>query len=331
MRRGRSETIKGETKPVERAGSIVTLVRQMNAKTESKYNQRLDLVKSSFAGNAAARSSLASFLPNAKFHMNTLNSIKEFRTEQIVPAIVLERTFESFSIDEYLNITRIEDYIIGMQVGRGASSVVRLATHKPDNRQVAMKTYEKLLILDPKRKKNITREMYLLKSLEHPQIIKFLDKIDTPKHLYIVLEYFKGKTLSTYLKGKTGRKLSEVEAKVVFKQATEALAYCHSRNVVHRDIKLDNILINECQEIKIIDFGFSTCMPAHKKTKVLCGTPNYMAPEILAHVEFAGEAADVWALGVVLFYLLTGNYPFKGVNDRELFKRIQNGHYQVPN
>lgn len=89
--------------------------------------------------------------------------------------------------------------------------------------------------------------------------------------------------------------------------------YCHQRNVTHRDIKLENILLNEAKnQVKLIDFGFSTCIPNDKKIKLFCGTPSYMAPEIVSKKEYCGPPADVWALGVLMFALLCGRFPYRG-------------------
>jgi serine/threonine protein kinase len=98
---------------------------------------------------------------------------------------------------------------------------------------------------------------------------------------------------------------------------------------VHRDLKLENLLMDECDNIRIIDFGFATCYP-DKKVKLFCGTPSYMAPEIVGRKEYRGQPADVWALGVLLFALLTGSFPFKGLTDADLYRKIQRGVYSVP-
>jgi serine/threonine protein kinase len=90
------------------------------------------------------------------------------------------------------------------------------------------------------------------------------------------------------------------------------LHYCHARNIAHRDIKLENLLLDSKGNIKIIDFGFSTCIPNERKIKMFCGTPSYMAPEIVNKKEYSGPPADVWALGVLLFALLHGCFPYRG-------------------
>lgn len=111
----------------------------------------------------------------------------------------------------------------------------------------------------------------------------------------------------------------------------QGIYYCHQRNVTHRDIKLENILLDETRErVKIIDFGFSTCIPHERKVKIFCGTPSYMAPEIVSKIEYSGPPADIWALGVLLYALLCGKFPFRGSNDKELYNNIKTQELQFP-
>ena len=101
--------------------------------------------------------------------------------------------------------------------------------------------------------------------------------------------------------------------------------------MTHRDIKLENILLDETKTVaKLIDFGFSTCIPHERKVKIFCGTPSYMAPEIVGKTEYSGPPADIWALGVLLYALLCGKFPFRGSNDKELYSNIQKQELQFP-
>lgn len=101
--------------------------------------------------------------------------------------------------------------------------------------------------------------------------------------------------------------------------------------MTHRDIKLENILLDETRtRVKLIDFGFSTCIPHEKKVKIFCGTPSYMGPEIVSKIEYAGPPADIWALGVLLYALLCGRFPFKGANDKELYSNICKQDLPIP-
>lgn len=108
------------------------------------------------------------------------------------------------------------------------------------------------------------------------------------------------------------------------------MAYLHSKNVTHRDIKLENIIIDKSGKIKLIDFGFCCCTSPDTKLKVFCGTPSYMCPEIVTKKEYYGPPTDIWATGILLFALLCGQFPFKGSSDKDLYKKIARGMYNPP-
>ena len=226
--------------------------------------------------------------------------------------------------------SRIEHYALGRQLGRGAYAVVRLGTHRTSKQHYAVKTYEKLNLTDLRRKKGVQREIKIMQKLDHPNTIKLVEAIDSPNQINLVMEYVGGTSLNSYVRRKAAKKLDEEEAKYLFKQVVQAIDYCHNINVSHRDIKLENILLDKNNKVKVIDFGFSTYIPSKKNVKMFCGTPSYMAPEIIANKEYAGPPADIWALGVLLYSLLAGVFPFKGTNDRELYKKISRGTFEFP-
>lgn len=205
-----------------------------------------------------------------------------------------------------------EEYIIGKQIGQGAYATVRLSIHKPTNRKVAIKVYEKQKIMDPMRRKSVRREIKLMQKMDHPNIIKIYDTFETNNHVHIVMEYMGGMSLHGFLKMQPNRRLSEERAYKLFRQVVAGIYYCHSRCIAHRDIKLENLLMDDNGNLKIIDFGFSTCIPNDKKVKMFCGTPSYMAPEIVLKKEYCGPPVDIWACGVLLYALLCGTFPFKG-------------------
>ncbi len=119
-------------------------------------------------------------------------------------------------------------------------------------------------------------------------------------------------SLHEYVKSKSGKILIDEELRFIFKQICGAVNYCHSQNIIHRDIKMENILINEQRQIKLIDFGFSVQIGLENKLTVYCGTPSYMAPEIHSKKDYFGPPVDVWALGVMLYVMSCGRFPFKG-------------------
>jgi MAP/microtubule affinity-regulating kinase len=136
------------------------------------------------------------------------------------------------------------------------------------------------------------------------------------------MEYIGTTSLHQYLKNHAGRRLEEDVAKRLFKQLVSGLDYLHSKNIIHRDIKLENILLDEDNNLKIIDFGFSIAIPSDKKLSIFCGTPSYMAPEIVAKKDYHGPPVDVWSAGILLYVMLVGAFPFKGTDDKNLYYKI---------
>lgn len=224
----------------------------------------------------------------------------------------------------------LDDYVIGKQIGQGAYAVVRVGLHRPSNKKVAMKIYKKPKLLDPNRRKSVKREIKLMEKMRNQHIIRLYEVIDTSKYVILIMEYVGGGSLHGYLKAQSNRRLEEKEAKRIFKQIVEGIRYCHNRCITHRDIKLENLLLDDHYNIKIIDFGFSTCIPNEKKIKIFCGTPSYMAPEIVNKTEYCGPPADIWALGVLLFTILSGCFPYRGATDKELYSKITRADYKLP-
>ena len=114
--------------------------------------------------------------------------------------------------------------------------------------------------------------------MNHSHVVKLLEAFETDSHVYLVMENVSGGSLHSYLKEMINKQLEEEEARRIFKQILVALSYCHSKCIAHRDIKLENILLDDEKNVKLIDFGFSTCIPNNKKIRMFCGTPSYMAP-----------------------------------------------------
>lgn len=255
------------------------------------------------------------------------NKSKKSADQEIRPIIPLK--------SEGLNITgnfvqSLENLLIGKQIGHGAYATVRIAFDKDLNKKVALKIYDKSKLGEPQRQLSVQREINLMGKLSHPNIVKLHDTFDTKRHVVLEMEYIQGMSLHGYLKSKSNRRLEEVEAKRLFLQILSGIEYCHSKSITHRDIKLENLLLDEHNNVKIIDFGFSTCIPNTKKIRIFCGTPSYMSPEIVSRKEYAGPPADVWALGVLLYAMLCGTFPFKGSNDKELYRRINSGQFVLP-
>lgn len=224
-----------------------------------------------------------------------------------------------------------DNYIIGKRIGQGAYAVVRAGINNWTSNKVAIKIYDKTKLQDSQRRKGVRREIKILERIRHQNIIELYEAFDTKKQVFLVMENVSGGSLHSLLKSRPNRQLKDSEAKSLFLQVASAVKYCHSKNITHRDIKLENILLDEKRKnVKLIDFGFSTWIPNDKKIKMFWGTPSYMAPEIVSKQEFCGPPADIWALGVLLYALLCGKFPFKGKTDEELYSKINNCSLDIP-
>lgn len=224
--------------------------------------------------------------------------------------------------------SNIEKYEMGKILGKGAYAVVKIGVNLLDKEKYAIKSYDKYKLREPHRRRNIRREIQVMKMLDHTNIVKMYEAIKSPKQVHIVQEYFPGFSLGNFMKSRISKRLPESEARIVFKQLLDAIDYMHGLNVCHRDIKLDNILINSKLKIKLIDFGFSTVNEL--RSKVFCGTPSYMALEIINRKEYLTQPADIWAMGVVLHAILSGSFPFRGITDKDLYHRISEGVKELP-
>lgn len=181
--------------------------------------------------------------------------------------------------------------------------------------------------MDIQRKKQAIREIRILSRLNHQNVVRLFEAIDTPKYVYLVMEYVQGESLHAHLKAQPNRRFPEEKAKHIIKQLIGILSYLHSRNVTHRDIKLENIIIDKRGIIKLIDFGFCCCTSNDVKLKIFCGTPSYMCPEIVMKKDYSGPPTDIWATGILLFAMLCGQFPFRGMTDKELYKKIARGYF----
>ena len=178
-------------------------------------------------------------------------------------------------------------------------------------------------------KKKVMQEFSILKQMRHPSIIQLYETFESAKHILFVIELCCGGDLLSFVRKK--KKLPENMTKCIFKDLIDGLNYCHSKGVLHRDIKLDNILLNAAGHIKICDFGVSKLVKEGERMTEQCGTPAYIAPEILRDKGYEGFAVDVWSVGVVLYAMLYGTVPFKANDMKLLHKMIMKGKYTLKN
>ena len=225
-------------------------------------------------------------------------------------------------------------YEIGKIIGKGAYAVVKICKNKITQEKFAMKIYEKKNLNDNIKKKCVSKEIEILKKLNHPNIAKLYDTIITDKYILLIQELVNGISLREYYNTeiRNQKDISEKKLKLltlIFKQIFSAFDYIHKKNIAHRDIKLENILLTKNNEIKIIDFGFGMYNPRNHLQNFFCGTPNYMAPEIIMKKEYDCQKADMWSLGILLYKLSCADFPFKGKNEKELYKQIIRGKYKI--
>lgn len=219
-------------------------------------------------------------------------------------------------------------YMVGKVVGVGSYGKVRAAWHRLTGSKIAIKTYDKSKFKDPEHWKRVQSEIKIMEQLSHARIARLFDAVETPKRMHLIMECLEGGNLCSYVKSK--KRLSEEESKRIFFQLVQSIEYLHSYSVIHRDVKLENVLFNDDKDVKLIDFGFSTVCQKGKRLRVFCGTPSYMAPEIVRRSEYEGKPVDMWSLGILLYAILCGYFPFRAKNYPDLYRRIARGVFDIP-
>jgi MAP/microtubule affinity-regulating kinase len=226
-----------------------------------------------------------------------------------------------------LSIASIGNYVFQKTVGEGNFAKVKLAKHKLTGVEVAIKIIDKTRI-DEKKLGKLYREVKIMKLLNHPYIVKLFEVIETKNTLFLVMEYSSGGELYDYLV--VHGRMKEKEARVKFRQILAAVNYCHNKRVIHRDLKAENLLLDENFDIKIADFGFSNYYDPESKLDTFCGSPPYAAPELFQGKRYTGPEVDIWSLGVILYVLTTGCLPFDGKNLQEMRESVCRGKYRIP-
>ena len=215
-------------------------------------------------------------------------------------------------------------YKIGSKkLGRGAfGTVFRGKSIVNPDLHVAIKAFKKKdLVSDNMRA--IEGEIKNLRSLDHPNIVKYYEAVEDSKNIFIVTEFCQGITLAKYL-AEHDEPIPEEEAAYILEQLLSATNHCHSNKIVHRDIKPDNIMIDKFSNVTLLDFGLSKLTGKKGYLKSAAGCPFFVAPEVLK--ENYSNKWDIWSLGVILYIMLSGNMPFGGENAEEIIKSILEGH-----
>lgn len=222
-------------------------------------------------------------------------------------------------------------YELGRTLGEGNFGKVKLAKNIETGQPFAVKILEKNRIIELKITDQIKREIATLKLLKHPNVVRLHEVLASKSRIYMVLEYVTGGELFDRIASKG--KLPEADGRKMFQQLIDGVSYCHSKGVFHRDLKPENVLVDANGNIKISDFGLSA-LPQHLRDDGLlhttCGSPNYVAPEILSNRGYDGATSDIWSCGVILYVILTGYLPFDDRNLAVLYQKIFKGDAQVP-
>lgn len=224
----------------------------------------------------------------------------------------------------------IGHYVLMKTIGEGTFGKVKLGTHILTGERVAVKVLEKERIQELADVERVAREIHILKLIRRCRhIIQLYEIIETPRQLYLIMEYAPGGELFDYIV-EHGR-AEEKDACRFLHQILAGVERVHQTNVVHRDMKPENLLLDERECIKIVDFGLSNTFQDGQLLQTACGSPCYAAPEMIAGNQYFPPMVDVWSCGVILFALVCGFLPFEDQNHSELYKKILNAEYEVPN
>ncbi|KAF5447303.1 hypothetical protein F2P56_032863 [Juglans regia] len=226
---------------------------------------------------------------------------------------------------------RVGKYEVGRTIGEGTFAKVKFARNSETGEPVALKILDKEKVLKHKMAEQIRREIATMKLIKHPNVVQLYEVMGSKTKIFIVIEFVTGGEL--FDKIVNHGRMREDEARRYFQQLINAVDYCHSRGVYHRDLKPENLLLDAYGNLKVSDFGLSALSQQVRDDGLLhttCGTPNYVAPEVLNDRGYDGATADLWSCGVILFVLLAGYLPFDDSNLVNLYKKISAAEFVCP-
>ena len=224
----------------------------------------------------------------------------------------------------------MQKYEVGRMLGQGNFAKVYHGRNLKTGQSVAIKAFNKEMIMKVGLKEQIKREISIMRLVRHPNIVEFYEVMASKTKIYFAMECVKGGEL---FKKVSRGKLREDVARKYFQQLIEAVDHCHRRGVYHRDLKPENLLLDENGNLKVSDFGLSALLESKKKDGLLhttCGTPAYVAPEVIKKKGYDGAKADIWSCGVILYVLLAGFLPFNAKNLMEIYKKIIKADFRFP-
>lgn len=271
--------------------------------------------------------------PSIQYHRDIHSSLKNeasIHNSQLHSHQFTKHEYSDRSTQKQNQYRMIGPYIVEKTLGKGTFGKVYLC-RDPTNtiRQLAVKVIEKANVKTSRERKNVHRELRLMKILYHPNIIQVHNIHEERDMTLIVMEHANGGELHDYITSK--KKLDDTESRRLFRQLVSAVDYCHESSLIHRDLKPENLLLDNDKNIKLIDFGFGNTYSTTSLLNTFCGSPFYAAPEMTQGVEYVGPEVDIWSMGVILYMMLTGELPFMGSNIGELYDAIAKGQYKIPN
>ncbi|XP_038987680.1 CBL-interacting protein kinase 8-like isoform X3 [Phoenix dactylifera] len=226
-------------------------------------------------------------------------------------------------------VRKVGKYEVGRTIGAGTFAKVKFAQNTESGESVAMKVLDRATIIKHKMVDQIKREIFIMKLVRHPHVVRLYEVLASRTKIYIILEFITGGEL--FDKIVHHGKLSEADARRYFQQLVDGVDYCHSKGVYHRDLKPENLLLDSQGNLKISDFGLSAVSAQGVSLlHTTCGTPNYVAPEVLSHKGYDGAVADTWSCGVILYVLMAGYLPFDEVDLTTLYNKIEKAEFSCP-
>ncbi|CAD8090222.1 unnamed protein product [Paramecium sonneborni] len=224
---------------------------------------------------------------------------------------------------------QVQNYVLQRTLGQGTFGKVKLGYHTIADEYVAIKMLEKSRIQNQSDLVRVQREISIIRKVNHPNVIKLYEILESESCVYLVMEYVKGGELYDYIIKK--KYLPENIAVRYFQQLVFATEYLHSQNIIHRDLKPENLLLDENRQLKIADFGLSYLSQTKGEyLKTACGSPCYAAPEMLVGKTYEGTKSDIWSCGIILFAMLCGYLPFEHENTQQLYELIKKSDFEKP-
>lgn len=230
-------------------------------------------------------------------------------------------------------VKRVGNYELGKTIGRGTFSKVKYGVDLKTGKAYAIKIVDRAQVVKEHMEAQLKREIAIMKMLSHRNIVNMMEVLQTQRNIYIVLELVTGGELFDRIV--SAKRFDEDTARSFFQQLIVGIDYCHKHGIAHRDLKPENLLLDENDVLKISDFGLSALPDNQAQQRggmltTTCGTPNYVAPEVLAEKGYDGMRADIWSCGVILFVMLAGYLPFDDPNLNALFQKIEKGEFKIP-